>query len=78
MVRLKTEMGLAGQKPGIKEVDKGIWLVSFMITISDISTWKKNVTDPRQPVRPEDRSLCTAPASAPKSHRLMRREFVPG
>ena len=32
---------LAGQRPGIKKVDDGIWLVSFMPMIWDISTWNR-------------------------------------
>ena len=45
---------LAGQKLGIKEVDDGIWLVSF----SHYDLWilrsgAENLAAPRQPVRPE-------------------------
>ena len=42
---------LAGQRLGIKEVDEGIWLVSFIDYIWAISTWRENLANPRQPVR---------------------------
>ena len=44
---------LAGQRLGIKEVDDGIWLVSFIPMISDTSTWSRKPCNPRQPVRHE-------------------------
>ncbi|MBB4277156.1 hypothetical protein GGE12_004954, partial [Rhizobium mongolense] len=37
---------LAGQKLGLKEVDDGIWLVSFMLMIWDISTWSRGPCKP--------------------------------
>src|SRR5260370_33098105 len=33
----------AGQAVGIKEVEEGIWLVSFMDTISGTSIWRKQL-----------------------------------
>ena len=45
---------LAGQRLGIKEVDDGIWLVSFMRLRSRIHRpGAENLATPRQPVRPE-------------------------
>ena len=37
---------LAGQRLGIKEVDEGIWLVSFIPMISDTSTWSRKPCNP--------------------------------
>ena len=52
--RVNISTVLAGQRLGIKEVDDGIWLVSFL----DLRSWlhrlgAKNVANPRQPVRHE-------------------------
>jgi hypothetical protein len=45
---------LAGQTLGIKEIDEGIWLVSFMQLRSRIlRPGAENLATPRQPVRPE-------------------------
>jgi hypothetical protein len=56
MLRKKINIStvLAGQKPGIKEVDEGIWLVSFMhYDLGYIDLEQKTLQPPRQPVRPE-------------------------
>jgi hypothetical protein len=37
---------LAGQRVGIKEVDDGIWIVSFMRYDLDTSTWKPRTLQP--------------------------------
>jgi hypothetical protein len=37
----------AGQAVGIKEVEEGIWLVSFMDLISVTSIWRKKLATPR-------------------------------
>jgi hypothetical protein len=37
---------LAGQRVGIKEVDDGIWIVSFMRYDLDTSTWKLRTLQP--------------------------------
>jgi hypothetical protein len=44
---------LAGQRLGIKEVDGGIWLVSFMTYDLGYFDGAKNLATPRQPLRPE-------------------------
>ena len=45
---------LAGQRLGIKEVDDGIWLVSFMhYDLGYYRSGAENLATPRQPVRPE-------------------------
>ena len=45
---------LAGQTLGIKEVDDGIWLVSFMhYDLGYYRSGAENPATPRQPVRPE-------------------------
>ena len=44
---------LAGQRLGIKEVDEGIWLVSFMHYDLGYRSGAENLAAPRQPVRPE-------------------------
>lgn len=37
----------AGQKPGLKEVDESIWLVSLVSHISVSSIWSENRAVPR-------------------------------
>ena len=45
---------LAGQKLGIKEVDEGIWLASFMhYDLGYFDLEQKDLATPRQPVRHE-------------------------
>jgi hypothetical protein len=45
---------LAGRFVGLKEVDDGIWLVSFMHDdLGDIDLEQKNLATTRQSVRPE-------------------------
>ena len=51
--RINVSSVLAGQRLGIKEVDEGIWIVSFMSYISASSIWSRKPCNPRQPVRPE-------------------------
>jgi len=52
--RINISTVLAGQRLGIKEVDDGIWLASFMLLISRIfRPGAENLATPRQPVRPE-------------------------
>jgi hypothetical protein len=49
--RINISTVLAGQKLGIKEVDDGIWLVSFMHY--DLGYFDLEQATPRQPVRHE-------------------------
>ena len=43
---------LAGQRLGIKEVDEGIWLVTFMhYDLGYFDLEQKDLANPRQPVR---------------------------
>jgi hypothetical protein len=52
--RINISTVLAGQRLGIKEVDEGIWLVSFMsYDLSVSSTWIRKLCSPSTPVRPE-------------------------
>jgi hypothetical protein len=52
--RINISTVLAGQKLGIKEVDEGIWLASFMLLRSWIlRLGAENPATPRQPVRHE-------------------------
>jgi len=46
----------AGQAVGVKEVEDGIWLVSFMNMISAISIWRKK---PCSPCRTPSGQKCT-------------------
>ncbi len=49
----------AGQRLGIKEVDEGIWLVSFMhYDLGYIDLKQKNLANHRQPGRPQGCRLC--------------------
>jgi len=52
--KINISTSLAGQKLGIKEVDDGIWLVSFMrYDLGYIDLEQKTLQAFRQPVRPE-------------------------
>jgi len=52
--RINISTVLAGQRVGIKEVDEGIWIVSFMhYDLGHIDLEQKNPATPGQPVRPE-------------------------
>ena len=52
--RINISIVLAGQKLGIKEVDEGIWLASFMdYDLGYFDLEQKTLQPPRQPVRPE-------------------------
>jgi hypothetical protein len=51
--RINISIVLAGQKLGIKEVDEGIWLASFMHYDLILRPGAENFATPRQPVRPE-------------------------
>jgi Integrase core domain len=52
--RINNSTVLAGQKLGIKEVDEGIWLVSFLnYDLGYINLEQKTLQLSRQPVRPE-------------------------
>jgi hypothetical protein len=52
--RMNASTVLAGQRLGIKEVDAGIWIVSFMsYDLGFIDLEQKSLATPRQPVRPE-------------------------
>ena len=52
--RINISTVLAGQKLGIKEVDEGIWLVSFMhYDLGYFDLEQKTLQTPRQPVRHE-------------------------
>src|SRR5437660_12652150 len=52
--RINIATVLAGQKIGIKEVDEGIWLVSFLdYDLGYIDLEQKNPATSRRPVRPE-------------------------
>ncbi len=44
--KINISVVLAGQKLGIKEVDDGIWLVSFMHYDLDTSTWSRKPCNP--------------------------------
>ncbi len=50
--RINISTVLAGQKPGVKEVDEGIWLASFMhYDLGYFDLEQKTLQPPRQPVR---------------------------
>ena len=52
--RVNISTVLAGQRLGIKEVDEGIWLVSFMhYDLGYIDLEQKTSTTNRQPLRPK-------------------------
>jgi hypothetical protein len=52
--RIKISTVLAGQQPGVKEVDEGIWLASFMhYDLGYFDLKQKTLQPPRQPVRHE-------------------------
>ena len=54
MHRKRVSTVLAGQKLGIKEVDDGIWVVSFLdYDLGYIDLEQKTLQPSRQPVRPE-------------------------
>jgi hypothetical protein len=52
--KINLSIALAGQRVGIKEVDEGIWIVSFMrYDLGYIDLEARTLQPPRQPFRPE-------------------------
>ena len=51
--KINLSRSLAGQAVGVKEVESGIWLSALWITISVISTWRRNHCSPSTPLWPK-------------------------
>ena len=76
-INLSTVM--AGQTLGIKEVDDGIWLVSFMLLkIWDISTWNRKHCNPSTIRSARDCHLCLRYVLLPMSPGRTIRSMVAG
>jgi hypothetical protein len=66
--RINISTVLAGQKLGIKEVDEGIWLASFIqYDLGYFDLEQKTLQSPRQPVRHEVVTRCLRYVSLPMS-----------